>query len=64
MKHLLAFLISLVLVVSLQAPLHAQVSEEIVVTASALPEPLADTPATVTVITRQEIDQLTRDGIV
>lgn len=53
MKHFLSFFISLILVVSLQA----QVSEEIVVTASALPEPIADTPASVTVITRQEIEQ-------
>lgn len=53
MKHLLAFFIPFILVVSLQA----QVSEEIVVTASALPEPLADTPASVTVITRQEIER-------
>lgn len=37
-------------------PLLAQVKEEIVVTASALPEKVDDTPAAVTVITREEID--------
>jgi len=37
-------------------PLFAQVREEIVVTASALPEKVDDTPAAVTVITREEID--------
>ncbi len=48
-------------------PVNAQttqpaVSEEIVVTASALPERVAETPATVTVITREEIDdRLARD---
>lgn len=38
-------------------PLLAQVREEIVVTASALPEEVEDTPAAVTVITREEIDE-------
>jgi vitamin B12 transporter len=35
----------------------AQVREEIVVTASALPEKVAETPAAVTVVTRAEIDE-------
>jgi vitamin B12 transporter len=40
----------------------AQITEEIVVTASALAERASDTPATVTVITREEIDsRLARD---
>lgn len=37
-------------------PLLGQVQEEIVVTASALPEKVDDTPAAVTVVTREEID--------
>lgn len=44
----------------LAAPLIAQsavVKDEIVVTASALPERVEETPATVTVITRQEIEE-------
>lgn len=37
-------------------PLTAQLKEEIIVTASALPEAVAETPATVTVVTREDID--------
>lgn len=54
MKHL-------VLALLVTTPLAAQstrvVSQEIVVTASALPERVEETPASVTVITREEIDQ-------
>jgi vitamin B12 transporter len=55
MKHL-------VFVLLIATPLAAQtttppVSEEIVVTASALPERVEETPASVTVVTREEIDQ-------
>jgi vitamin B12 transporter len=51
MKFLALFLTSF-----LAASSFAQVNEEIVVTASALPEKADDTPATVTVVTREEID--------
>jgi vitamin B12 transporter len=53
MKHLSFFLFLTTL------PLAAQsvVKDEIVVTASALPESTEETPATVTVITREEIEQ-------
>jgi vitamin B12 transporter len=61
MKHLSAFSL-LLLSVLVSQTLYAQLSvpalsDEIVVTASALPERLEDTPATVTVITREEIDR-------
>lgn len=53
MKHLfIFFLTSLILAV----PGHSQLSQEIVVTASALPETVEATPASVTVITREEIE--------
>ncbi|HEY0161010.1 MAG TPA: TonB-dependent receptor [Thermoanaerobaculia bacterium] len=56
MKSLSVFLFTTFLVA---APLTAQpvVQDEIVVTASALPERADETPATVTVITREEIDE-------
>jgi vitamin B12 transporter len=56
MKSLSIFLFTAVLA----APLAAQqptINDEIVVTASALPEKTEETPATVTVITREEIEQ-------
>ena len=55
MKHLSCLLFTTFLV----APLIAQpvVKDEIVVTASALPESPEETPATVTVITREEIEE-------
>lgn len=57
MKFLAFFLTSFLAVSS-----FAQVNEEIVVTASALPERTDDTPATVTVVTREEIeDRAARD---
>ena len=46
-----------VLIFATTFPLAAQLGEEIVVTASALPEKVAETPATVTVITRDEIEE-------
>ncbi|HEX9985926.1 MAG TPA: TonB-dependent receptor [Thermoanaerobaculia bacterium] len=59
MKSLSLFLATAVLIFS--TTVHAQtapaVNEEIVVTASALPETIASTPAAVTVITREEIEQ-------
>jgi len=52
----------LVLIFMVAFGLSAQVREEIVVTASALPEAVAETPAAVTVITREEIeDRAARD---
>jgi vitamin B12 transporter len=57
MKLPVLFLTSLLAVSS-----FAQVTQEIVVTASALPERTGDTPATVTVVTRAEIeDRAARD---
>jgi vitamin B12 transporter len=45
------------LIFILTFPALAQVREVIVVTASALPEKVAETPAAVTVVTREEIDE-------
>ncbi|HVE73414.1 MAG TPA: TonB-dependent receptor [Thermoanaerobaculia bacterium] len=45
-----------ILIFATTFPLAAQLGEEIVVTASALPEKVAETPATVTVVTREDID--------
>jgi vitamin B12 transporter len=58
MKHVLAVLATtfLIAVPASAQPQQQSVSDEIVVTASALPERVEDTPATVTVITRQDID--------
>jgi vitamin B12 transporter len=61
MKHVLAVIPTLFLLavpaLSQQPPQQQQpVSQEIVVTASALPEPVDETPATVTVVTREDID--------
>lgn len=50
-RHLFSFIIIII-----TFPLLAQMSEEIVVTASALPEEVDDTPAAVTVLTRAEMD--------
>lgn len=63
MKHLaFSFLIVLIAVSASSQQISQQLNEEIVVTASALPERADDTPATVTVITREEIDdRLARD---
>jgi vitamin B12 transporter len=44
------------IILALTFPLAAQLDERIIVTASAIPEKVADTPATVTVITRDDID--------
>ena len=51
MKH---FLFAVLLIASI--PASAQLQDEIVVTATALPEEVEDTPAAVTVITRDEIE--------
>lgn len=51
MKHLILF--SLLLA----TPVFAQVQDEIVVTASALPEKVDSTPAAATVVTREEIEE-------
>jgi vitamin B12 transporter len=64
MKHVLAIFSSVVLTAFTAAAQQQQtpVSEEIVVTASALPERVDETPATVTVITREDIeDRAVRD---
>ncbi len=50
-RHLFSFLI-----ISAAFPLIAQMNDEIVVTASALPEAVESVPASVTVVTREEID--------
>jgi vitamin B12 transporter len=61
------YLVSFLFLTSLTASIHAQqalqpAAEEIVVTASAVPETVATTPASVTVITREEIeDRAARD---
>ena len=58
MKHVLAVIPTLFLI-AFSAVAQSQttaVSEEIVVTASALPERADDTPASVTVITREDIE--------
>lgn len=58
MKCLASFFLILIVAVSSSA----QLSEEIVVTASALPERADETPATVTVVTREDIeDRIARD---
>ncbi|MDQ3280863.1 MAG: TonB-dependent receptor [Acidobacteriota bacterium] len=64
MKHFIlsTFLITIPLAAQTPPQQPATVSEEIVVTASALPERVEETPATVTVITREDIDdRLARD---
>jgi vitamin B12 transporter len=64
MKHVLAIFSSVVLTAFSAAAQQQQtpVREEIVVTASALPERVDETPATVTVITREDIeDRAVRD---
>jgi vitamin B12 transporter len=64
MKHVLAVFSSVVLTAFSAAAQQQQtpVSAEIVVTASALPERVDETPATVTVITREDIeDRAVRD---
>lgn len=56
MKSYLVFFSSIIFLIA--PPARAQsVSEEIVVTASAMPETVATTPAAVTVITREQIEQ-------
>ncbi|HYH05631.1 MAG TPA: TonB-dependent receptor [Thermoanaerobaculia bacterium] len=58
MKHFSILFLTLLAALSS----FAQVHQEIVVTASALPEKVDDTPATVTVVTREEIeDRAARD---
>lgn len=47
----------LALSILISSSLFAQVSDEIIVTASALPEKLESTPASVTVITKKEIEE-------
>jgi vitamin B12 transporter len=63
MKHVLAVFSSVVLIASSAvAQQQPAVNEEIVVTASALPERVDETPASVTVITRDDIeDRAVRD---
>lgn len=62
MKHVSSVLLVVLAALPALAQTTQTVSQEIVVTASALPERVEETPATVTVITREEIDtRLARD---
>ena len=57
MKHVLAvFLTSLIAVSAIAQAQQPTISDQIVVTASALPERVDETPATVTVITQEDIE--------
>jgi vitamin B12 transporter len=60
MKHILAVIPTLFLIavpaVSQEPPPQQTVAEEIIVTASALPERVEETPASVTVITKKDIE--------
>jgi vitamin B12 transporter len=62
MKHFVLAVFLFTIPLAAQTPPQQTVTEEIVVTASALPERVEETPATVTVITREDIDdRLARD---